>query len=96
VLTDVLPDLTVPTDQGPVDLVAIERWLGGDYAVSLTDPELRLAYEASRAGRGPSYKRFQLLTGKNPARLLAQPVPVDRQGRLHRYTEGAPPCKKPS
>ena len=44
-----LPQLTRFTPKGPVDLVAVRRWLAGDDTIALTDADRLLAAHAGTA-----------------------------------------------
>lgn len=71
--------LTVWTDQGIVDMVAVSRWLRGE-EISLNAAEHRVAYAACRDGHGHAIRVFQQRTGFNMTRYQKLPDPRPLRG----------------
>lgn len=78
-----LPELTTWTREGPVDIVAVDRFLRGDHRLPLTPAERSVVVHVSSAA-GVSSARIAIWLHENDrtvTRTLAQPAPVDRLGR---------------
>lgn len=83
-----LRDRSTWTPSGPVDVVAVDRFLAGDHTQRLTPAEREVVVHACHAA-GVSDSRISdwLHEHERSVRAtLAQPAPVDRLGRTFHLT----------
>lgn len=76
-----LPQLTRFTRKGPIDLVAVRRWLTGDETIVLTDADRFLAAHAGKAlgiSRNDLCRRLNMPHNRVKTLLEeSSPIPVD-------------------